>query len=71
MILQILLVVKKETEGEGEVKVATSELNTRFNVKVAKPPTFNRDASKISGFITTYRLYLRMRMRNTLVEEQI
>jgi len=32
---------------------------------------FNREASKVAGFITAYRLYLRMRMREALVEEQI
>jgi len=38
---------------------------------MAKPPTFNRDTSKILGFITVYKLYIRMRMRDTSVEKQV
>jgi len=38
-------------------------------MKVAKPPIFNREAVRVGGFITTYRLYLRMKMRETIVEE--
>jgi len=42
-----------------------------FNIEMAKLPVFNRKASKVGGFITVYRLYLRMRMRRATVEEQI
>jgi len=41
------------------------------NVKVAKLPIYNRKISKIEGFIMICRLYLRMRMRRVIVEEQI
>ncbi len=54
-----------------EREEAVLELNTRFNIKVAKLPTFNRDTSKVLEFLMVYRLYIRMRMRNTLVEKQI
>ena len=43
----------------------------RSNVEVAKLPIFNGEASRVGGFIMAYILYLRMRMREVTVEEQI
>jgi len=65
------LVAREETEREKEVEAVASELNTRSNIKVAKPPTFNEDANKVSGFIAAYKLHIRMRIRNISVEEEI
>ena len=45
--------------------------NTRSNVKVAKLQMFNRKVGKVLGFLTAYRYFIRMRMRNQSVEEQI
>ena len=45
--------------------------NTGFNIKMAKPLVFNREAKKMEGFIIVYKLYLRMRMRGAMIEEQI
>jgi len=45
--------------------------NTGSNIEVAKPPIFNGKVGKVGEFITAYRLYLRMKMRGTIVEEQI
>ena len=58
-------------EEEEEVKVVALEPNTRSNIEVAKLPIFNGNTSKVPGFIIVYKLYLRIRMRNILVEEQI
>jgi len=52
---------------EREEAVVALELNTRSNIKVAKPPTFNRDTSKVLEFLMVCRLYIRMRMRNTIM----
>ena len=47
------------------------KLNTRSNMKMAKPLIFNREVEKIGGFITVYRLYLRIKMREVTTKEQI
>ena len=42
-----------------------------FHREVAKPPVFSREVGKVSEFLTTCRLYIKMRMREAMVEEQI
>ena len=40
-------------------------------VEVATPAIFNGEAGKAGGFVTACRLYLRMKMREATVEEQV
>jgi len=47
------------------------ESNMRPHVEVAKPAIFNGEAGKVGGFVTTCRLYLKMKMREVTVEEQV
>jgi len=53
------------------VKLVVSQPNTELNVEVVKLQTFNMAANKILGFLIVYRLYIRVRMRDAAVEEQI
>jgi len=45
--------------------------NMRPQMKVAKPPVFNEEAERVEGFIIVYKLYLRMKMKEATVEEQV
>ena len=40
-------------------------------MKVAKPQVFDGASSKVLGFMTVCRLYIRMKMRETSLEEQV
>ena len=42
-----------------------------FHMEVTKPAIFNGEAGKIEGFIMVCRLFLRMKLRGTSVEEQV
>ena len=45
--------------------------NISAAIKVAKPQTFDGTPSKVSEFVTACKLYIRMRLRELSVEEQI
>jgi len=57
--IQALLVVQ-ETGGSEEA-----------SIEVAKPQVFDRTLGKILGFIIVCKLYIRIKMRGVVVEEQI
>ena len=41
------------------------------HMEVAKPAIFNRETGKVRGFVIVCRLYLRMKMKVAIVEEQV
>ena len=51
--------------------VGAKETMEGSNIDVVKPSVFNREVRRVGGFITTYRLYLRIQIRGVTVKEQI
>ena len=45
--------------------------NTRFNSEVAKPPLFDREASKVVESIMACRLYIKIEIMNVAIKEQM
>ena len=45
--------------------------NTGSHMEVAKPAIFNGEVGRVGGFITACRLYIKMRLRGSTVEEQV
>jgi len=58
-------------EKVGEAEIVVSRLNTRSNIEVAKLQMFSREIGKVLGFLTAYRLYIKMKMRDASIKEQM
>jgi len=52
-------------------QVAGGGRGEAINLEVAKPQVLDRTPSKVSGFVTTCKLYGKTRMRKVPLEEQI
>ena len=65
--IQALLVAQGRAEAGGEAVGS----NMGSHMEVAKLAIFNGEVGKVGGFIMACRLYLRMKMRGTSVEEQV
>ena len=67
MQVQIQALLAAGRGGAGRAERGT----TGPKVEVATPAIFNGEAGKVGGFVTACRLYLRMKMREATVEEQV
>ena len=63
--IQALLAAQGGTGGEA------GGFNMRSHIEVAKLAIFNREVGKVGGFIMVCRLFVRMKMRGNIVEEQV
>ena len=68
--MQVQIQALLAAQGAGAGREATGS-NMGSHMKVAKPAIFNGEAAKVGGFITACRLFLRMKMRGSMVEEQV
>jgi len=66
--IQALLTGGGATEGAER---GAAEVSRGYQMEVAKPAIFSGEAGKVGGFVTMCRLYLRMKMREATVEEQV
>jgi len=57
--------------GTRSAERGTMGSNMGSQMEVAKPAIFNGEAGRVGGFVITCRLYLRMKMREVTVEEQV
>jgi len=67
--IQALLAAMGGATGGAERGAA--EVSRGYQMEVAKPAIFSGEAGKVGEFVTTCRLYLRMKMREATVEEQV
>jgi len=67
-VMQVQIQALLAAQGRGGAGTGS---NAGVHMEVAKPAIFNREAGKMGGFIMACRLYLKMKMRGTSVEEQV
>ena len=67
--IQALLAAQGGAGAETAEEIMGSNMGS--HMEIAKPAIFNREAARVGGFITAYRLFLRTKLRGATVEEQV
>ena len=68
--MQAQLVTRLERIEREEEKI-TSRSRYKFQSKMAKPLLFDRDLEKIADFVIVCKLYIRMKIKEKIVKEQV
>ena len=71
MQAQIQALLAATGGATGGTERGAAEVSRGYQMEVAKPAIFSGEAGKVGGFVTACRLYLRMKMRKAMVEEQM
>ena len=69
MQVQIQALLAAAGGAGGERGIVGSNMGS--HMEVAKPAIFNREAERVGGFIMACRLYIKMKLRGNIVEEQV
>ena len=67
--ISIIRNLEKQVAALSALVVRKGVRRGAVNTEVAKLQIFNRTSTKVSRFVTAYRLYIRMKMRKVMVEE--
>ena len=69
--MQVQIQALLAAQGGAGAGGAAMGSNMGSHMEVAKPAIFNGEAGRVGGFITACRLYIKMKLRENTVEEQI
>ena len=70
-VMQAQIQALLAAQGGATATGGTVGSNTGSHMEVAKPTIFSGEAGRIGGFISACRLYIRMKLRENTVEEQV
>ena len=71
MQAQIQALLAARGGGVESTERETMRSNIESQMEMAKPAIFNGEVGRVEGFVIMCRLYLRMKMREVTVKEQV
>jgi len=70
-VMQVQIQALLAQAGGAGGERGTMGPNIGSHMEVAKPAIFNREAGRVGGFIMACRLYIKIKLRENTVEEQV